>query len=172
MESESARMTSAHEASFRIQYPNSKPRSVKIIALDGRSARVLAEVARQSWNGAAFFTSVSFTAETSPGNAQGTSLHAWLGDLAGRTMELVTEVASSDFIVVIATAGEDAQAVSVVSDACSAHSKSLLALVVPRDGASDDDIAKSLKHLRPYAKMLVVANDVDYISAMLTALRA
>jgi hypothetical protein len=172
MQSESARMTTAHEAAYRIQYPNSKPRSVKIIALDTASARMLVDVAREHWNGAAFFTSLSFSADGSPGDAQGTTLHAWLGDLAGRTMELVGEVATSDFVVVIASAGSDARSVSIIADACTAHNKSLLALVVPAKSTSDADIAKSLGHLRPFAKMLVVASDADYIIAMLTALRA
>jgi len=34
MDSESARMSSAAEARFRIDYPNSKPRAVKVVALD------------------------------------------------------------------------------------------------------------------------------------------
>ena len=172
MLSESARVTTAHEASYRVQYPNSKRRSVKVIALDTTSARMLCDVAREPWNGASFFTSLSFGAAGSPGDAEGTTLHAWLGDLAGRTMELVGEVATSDFVVVIASAGSDAQAVSIIADACAAHSKSLLALVVPGKNTTDADIAKSLGYLRPWAKMLVVASDADYIVAMLSALRA
>jgi hypothetical protein len=44
--------------------------------------------------------------------------------------------------------------------------------VVPRDGASEDAVNASLSHLRPYTRMLVVANGVDYVEAMLRALRA
>jgi len=172
MLSESARVTTAHEASYRIQYPNSKRRSVKIIALDNSSARIVYDIAREHWNGAMFFTSLSFSAAGSPGDSEGTTLHAWLGDLAGRTMELVGEVATSDFVVVIASAGSDAQSVSVVADACALHNKSLLALVVPGKNTTEADVAKSLGYLRPFAKMLVVASDADYVTAMLTALRA
>ena len=172
MQSESARMSTAHEASFRVQYPNSKPRSIKIIALDPSGARVLHDVARETWNGAVFFTSVSFSAVGAPGDSNGTTLHAWLGDLAGRTMELISEVATSDYIVVIASSGSDARAISVIADACAAHHKSILALLLPKKGASDADVTQSLIQLRPYASMLVVANDADYVTAMLTALRA
>lgn len=172
MQSESARMTTAQEARFRIQHPNSRPRSIKIIALDATSASVLQDVARETWNGAAFFTSLSFSADGSPGDASGTTMHAWLGDLAGRTMELIAEVATADFIVVIAAAGADARAVAVIADACAAHHKSLLALLVPKQGASEADVTQTLTQLRPYASMLVVANDADYVTAMLTALRA
>ncbi len=172
MQSESARMSSAHEAAFRIQAPNSLPRSIKIVALDSSSARVLCDVAREAWNGATFFTSVSFSADGSPGDAHGTTLHAWLGDIAGRTMELVSEVAAADCVVVVATAGADAQSVAVIADACALHHKSLLALILPGKDSSDADVSRSLGYLRPYAKMLVVASDVDYVSSMLTALRA
>ena len=34
MDSESARMSSAAEARYRIDYPNSKPRVIKVVALD------------------------------------------------------------------------------------------------------------------------------------------
>ena len=45
MQSESARMSSAAEARYRIDAPNSKPRSVKVIALDHPSERVVKELA-------------------------------------------------------------------------------------------------------------------------------
>ncbi len=166
MQSESARMTTAHEASYRIQYPNSLQRAVKVIALDKVSAGIVDEVSKQKWNGAAFFTSLSFSAP----NDQ--KLDAWLQDLTGRTLGLVAEVESSDFVVVITAAGEDARAVSVVADACKMHNKTLVGLVVPQDDTDDDHISESLSHLRPYTKMLVVAHGTDYVQAMLTALRA
>lgn len=168
MLSESARMSSAHEAAYRIQYPNSLPRAVKVIALDKISAGIVDEVSRMTWHGAAFFTSLSFSAQGAPGQ----SLQAWLQDLAGRTMDLVSEVAASDFVVVVTAAGEDARAVSVIADACKAHNKSLLGLVVPQGDTEDAQVSVSLGHLRPYTKMLVVAHGADYIQAMLTALRA
>ena len=46
MQSESARMSSAAEAKFRIAAPNSRPRAVKVIALDAASERVVKELAR------------------------------------------------------------------------------------------------------------------------------
>jgi len=45
MLSESARMSSAAEARFRIDAPNSKPRAVKVIALDHSSERVVKQLA-------------------------------------------------------------------------------------------------------------------------------
>jgi ethanolamine utilization protein EutP (predicted NTPase) len=45
-------------------------------------------------------------------------------------------------------------------------------LLLKADMASDADIAQSLKELRPHAPMLVISTGDDYVSAMLTALRA
>ncbi|MDB5572818.1 MAG: 3-methyl-2-oxobutanoate hydroxymethyltransferase [Hyphomicrobiales bacterium] len=171
MQSESARVTTAHEASYRIQSPNSKQRAAKIIALDRPSAELVDEIAREPWNGARFFTSLSFGPEAGPASG-GEGMKAWLKDLAGGALDLVSEVASADFIVVVSTAGEDARAVSLIADACNLHHKSLVALVVPRPGASDADVSASMAHLRPFARMLVIASGADYITAMLTALRA
>ena len=171
MLSESARMTTAHEASFRIQYPNSKPRAAKIVALDGESAKLVDEISRQPWNGAKFFTSLSFFADSEPGTTE-RGMKAWLNDLAGRAMDLADEVREADFVVAITAAGEDARAVSVIAAACKAHSKTLIGLVVPKPGASEADVTASLDHLRPHAAMLVVASGRDYIETMLTALRA
>jgi hypothetical protein len=171
MLSESQRMSSAQEAAFRIQYPNSKTRAVKIVALDKISARIVDEVSRLSWNGATFFTSLHFAAKSKPDETQA-GMQAWLEDLAGRTQDLVGEVASADFVVVITAAGEDARAVTVIADACNLHNKTLVGLVVPQDGTSDADVTESLNHLRPFTRMLVVASGVDYVEAMLQALRA
>jgi len=55
MQSESARMTTAEEARFRIDYPNSKPRAVKVVALDPPSEEVVKRLAKHPWKQATFF---------------------------------------------------------------------------------------------------------------------
>jgi hypothetical protein len=171
MQSETARVTTARESSYRVQYPNSTRRDVKVVALDALSASLVDEVSREPWNGAKFFTSLSFSTDSAPGTT-GEGLKAWLKDLAGAANDLVEEVASSDFVVVVTSAGEDARAVSLIADACALHNKSLVALVVPGPETTDAQISDSMTHLRPFARMLVIASGADYISAMLTALRA
>ncbi|MGE3644019.1 MAG: hypothetical protein AB7F96_09220 [Beijerinckiaceae bacterium] len=171
MLSECARMTTAKEAAYRIPYPNSKERSAKIVALDAEAAKVVDEISKKNWHGAKFFTSLSFSADSRPsGTDEG--MKAWLKDLAGRTMDLYGEIAGADFVVAITAAGEDARSVTMIGDACKAHNKTLVGLIVPREGTSEADIDASLDHLRPHTRMLVVASGVDYIEVMLTALRA
>ena len=168
MQSESARMSSAAEARFRIDAPNSKPRSVKVIALDQPSERVVKELARRPWNSATFFTASAF------GDAprKGESFAGWLIDLAGRTKSLVDEVDTADLVVMVSTAGQSAQAASIIGEACSLKRVMTTALVLGGTSISDDVLSKTLSQLRPWSLMLVIASAEEYIADMLTALRA
>jgi hypothetical protein len=168
MQSESARMSSAAEARFRIDAPNSKPRNVKVIALDQPSERVVKALAQQKWNSATFFTASAF------GKAprQGESFAGWLSDLAGRTKSLVDEVNTADLVVMVSTAGENAQAASIIGEACSLKRVMTTALVLGGTNISDEVLSKSLSQLRPWSLMLVIASAEEYIADMLTALRA
>jgi hypothetical protein len=170
MQSESARMTTAEEAKFRINAPNSKPRAIKVIALDKRSEEVVKKLAEGSWNKASFFASVHF--DSPPQAGADWSMKAWLNDIAGRTIKLMDEVNTADLVVMVASAGERAEAASVIGEACAAKRVQTTALILHRKSSSDDALSNTLLHLRPYASMLVVADDDDYIESMLVALRA
>jgi hypothetical protein len=169
MLSESARMSSAAEARFRIDAPNSKPRHVKVIALDATSEAVVKHLAERRWNNASFFTASAF-ASAPPG--RGFSIQGWLSDLAGRTKDLIDEVNSADLVVMVATAGENAQAATLIGDACSAKRVNTTGLILGGVHATDQMLSKTLSHLRPWSLMLVIATREDYIEDMLTALRA
>jgi hypothetical protein len=94
MDSESARMSSAAEARYRIDYPNSKPRVVKVVALDAASERVVKRVAERQWQRATFFTSIKFdgapTGADEPGSGRESSarLRASSDARGVRTIEL------------------------------------------------------------------------------------
>jgi hypothetical protein len=179
MESESARMSSAAQARFRIDYPNSEPRVTKVVALDELSERVVKRVAQQEWQRANFFTSLTFDGagggEQRPMQAwsmQGWSMKAWLSDVAGRAKALVEEVASADLVVMVSSAGTSADAASVIGEACAARKVMTMALIIGSEQRSDEDLSKTLAALRPYASMLVIANGDEYVEEMLAALRA
>ena len=168
MQSESARMSSAAEARFRIDAPNSRTRAVKVIALDRPSERVVKELSQRAWNNATFFTASAF------GEAprKGESFAGWLSDLAGRTKNLIEEVNGADLVVMVAQAGESAQAASIIGEACSVKRVMTTALVLGSAQISDEALSKTLSNLRPWALMLVIANADEYVADMLTALRA
>ena len=110
-QSESARMTTAQEAAFRVQYPNSTPRSLKVIALDPEAGKVVSELSTKTWNRAIFFNSLSFPKVDNSGSGGSTPsgedgsksskvpikdrLNAWLKDVSGHASELVAEIDSA-----------------------------------------------------------------------------
>jgi len=169
MLSESARMSSAAEARYRIDAPNSKPRHVKVIALDAASEAVIKHLAERRWNSASFFTASAF-ASAPPGH--GFSMQGWLSDLAGRTKDLIDEVNGADLVVMVATAGENAEAATLIGEACSVKRVNTTGLILGGAHATDQMLSKTLSHLRPWSLMLVIATREDYIEDMLTALRA
>jgi hypothetical protein len=170
METESARMSSASEAKFRIGGPNSLPRSIKIIALDPNSERVLARIGAEKWEGASFLTAKAFSG--SPAMRGDFSLQGWLSDLAGRARDLVNEVQGADSVVMVSTAGESAEAAGLIGEACSLRHVLSTALILGGRTCSDETLSKSLSQLRPHVAMLVVSGEDEYIKDMLTALRA
>jgi hypothetical protein len=170
MRSESARAASAAEARFRIDAPNSRQRAVKVIALDAPGEAVVKRLSQTSWNNASFFTASAFATTTRADERF--SMQGWLSDLAGRTKNLVDEIDSADLVVMVATAGEDPQAATLIGEACSAKQVTTTVLVVTPPETSDAALSQSLSVLRPWALMLVIASAEDYVADMLVALRA
>jgi hypothetical protein len=170
MISESARASSAAEARFRIDDPNSRARVVKVVALDRPSEAVAERLAQERWNGASFLTASAFAAEPR-GNDQ-LSVRAWLSDLSGRTKHLLDEIAGADLVVMIASAGESVPAAAIIGEACSLKRVATTALVLGSESATDQALSRTLAQLRPWALMLVVASSEESIADMLRALRA
>ena len=168
MQSESARAASAAEARFRIDAPNSRRRAVKVIALDRESERIVERLARSSWAGATFLTAT----RGAPARGKRFSMTGWLADLAGHTKNLVDEIDGADQVVMVATAGENLDAASIIGEACSLKRVTTTALILSPASTADAALSRSLAQLRPWALMLVIASAEDYIADMLAALRA
>jgi len=166
MPSESARMSTAAEARFRINAPNSQPRAVKVIALDSASEAVVRKLADAKWNRASFLKASGFSAATA------SATDKWLSDMTGNGKKLTEEIDTADLIVMIATAGENAAAAEIISNACRSKRVMTTALIVGSESKSDQALAQTLAKLRPNALMVVIASSDEYIEDMLTALRA
>lgn len=172
-QSESARVTTAKEAKFRIQYPNSQPRSLKIIALDREAGQVVEQVSRLKWNRAVFFKSMTFASPKGLPPANGRKdMQAWLDCVAGQAKDLVAEIDSADSMVVIASSGTDADGAALIGEICQMRHKSMIGLVLRTAATTDQELSRTLLGLRPYTTMLVVASGAEYVEDMLTAMRA
>jgi hypothetical protein len=172
MPSESARATSGSEARFRIDYPNSMPRLVKVIALDEGSRARVDQIAALPWRHAAFFTSLSL--ENAPASlpAESAAVRAWLRGIAGQTTSLIEEIDNADLVVMLASAGSNAEAALLVGEACHVRKVTAIGLILQDAKTTGAMIERTLKTMRPFATMLVTASDAEYIEEMLNALRA
>jgi hypothetical protein len=168
MLSESARMSSAAEAAFRIQAPNSLARSIKVIALDAPAEAVVKRLSDATSSRATFLTAVP------PRDARDREqrMDGWLTDLAGAPRILADEVSSADLVVMMAAPGGRADAASRVGEVCRLKCVMATALVIGAATSSEDALSKTLAQLRPWSLMVVIADADDYVDATLAALRA
>jgi hypothetical protein len=162
MLSESARMSSAAEARFRVQAPNSTSRATKIVALDVGSEAIVRRLARGGWEHATFFTAAS----------RGEHGDGALRDLAGHIRSVTAEVDAADLVILIAGPGGHAHAASLIGQACSLQRVMTTGFIVGSASASESALSKTLAQLRPWSLMVVIADGDDYMDDMMTALRA
>ncbi|TCR95150.1 3-methyl-2-oxobutanoate hydroxymethyltransferase [Rhizobium sp. BK418] len=168
--SESARATTAEEARFRINYPNSRPRKSRIIALDKTAEATLERLAVGYAGGHAHFLRY-VEAKPVSDSLKMLPVDAVLEDLSGKRTALVDEIADADVIVMLTTAGSSAEAAEVIGNACFVRSKMTTGLVVSSAEVPALDLARTLTAMRPFAAMLVISNGDDYVAEMLSALR-
>ena len=146
MLSESARMSSAAEAAFRIQAQPATSRTVTVAALDLESDRLVGRLAGHSWNGVTFFSA---------------------SDLARQ----VEAVAAADLAVMVTSAGADASAAALIGDACSRRRVPTATFVVRAASATEHALSQTLAQVRPWSLMVVIASDEDYVEDILRSFR-
>lgn len=162
-----ARAATAEEARFRVQYPNSTTRTSRIFALDADAAEAMYAVTEDPWENAHFLTlsaQSAITAETAPKDLP-------LSHPNGAPADLDTELTGADVVVLLATDGSSEGAAEVIARECFERKIMCAGLALGR-GKSEEDLDRVVNSMRRFARVLVVAQDDDYIPAMLTALRA
>ena len=165
-------MHSAAEARFRVQAPNSTPRAIKVIALDAPGEAVVRRLAGIGWTHATFFTAASRGESAGRRDLSPASPADVLSDLAGRPKSVTEEVDTADLVVLVAGPGGQAQAASLIGEACSLRHVMTTGFIVGVTSASEKALAKTLAQVRPWSLMVVIADHDDYIDDMMTALRA
>jgi hypothetical protein len=171
MLSESARMSSAAEARFRVQAANSQPRAIKVIALDPPGEDAVRRLSADPWSHATFLTAAP-AADSIRGGGAARGHDVPLRDLSGQSRSLTDEIGSADLIVMVASAEGCAHAAEPIGRACSLRRVTTTTLLVGATDAADATLSTTLAQLRPWSLMLVMARDDAYIRDMLTALRA
>ena len=164
-----ARAATAAEARFRVDYPNSRQRASRIVALDEASAGVMRRISEAPWNGAHFLTYVSKTAGAK--GLDSLPVDASLQATDGSEVRLSGELDEADVVVMIAAAGGASDAAAVIGNASLVRGIMTTGLIVAT-GGDRAEVERTVAALRPYAAMLVVSTSEEYIPEMLTALRA
>ena len=147
----------AAEASYRITAPEFARRSSRVIALDGESAGIVRELGGRSWGGGHFLVFESAVPDDALLRRVGT----------GDTALLSEELEGADTVVMIASAGANAEAASIIGDAAAARGIMSAGLVLPDDAP----VNKVVAALRPNAMVLVVLRNVADVPEILSALR-
>jgi len=163
-----ARAATAAEARFRVPYPNSRTRTSRIFALDRGAAAAMQGIEEEQWAGAHFLR----VAEPGAGDPNVVSVSGFaLKGPDGVSLRLADELVGADLVVLLASSGANGDAAKAIAREASAR-KIMTAGLVLAEGLSSREVEKVVTALRPFASVLVVAGDNDFIPAMLTALRA
>lgn len=158
-----AMAATAAEARFRVDYPNARTQSSRIIALDRGAAAAVCRLAQRGWRGARFFSEVDATT----GNGQRSPTDATLRGCDGSVARLEAELADADLVVMVATADDGAETAAVVGRKCAERGITATGLVLADWGARNEAVSS----LRPYAMVLVISEDEGDVEGILTALR-
>ena len=167
--SESAMMTSAEQARFRIDRPNARPRATCVIALDERSAAALAAISNRSWNAARFLRYVG--ARKASAHLPSLNIDAVLRDADGNEVSLAKEVSGADAIVMVAATPGVSEAAEIIGNACAPCGIAVTGMLLD-PAAGEGVLGRMLSAMRPHTSMLVVSSSEDYVAEMLAALRA
>jgi hypothetical protein len=147
----------AAEVRFRITAGEFTRRSSRVIALDARAAALVNDLEGRSWSGGHFLVFESAVPDDALLRHAGT----------GGTALLSEELEDADTVVMIASAGANAEAASIIGDAAAARDIMSAGLVLP-DAAAAGDVVSAL---RPNAMVLVVLKDAADVPEVLSALR-
>jgi cell division GTPase FtsZ len=138
-----ASAATAAEARFRIDRPI-RGGSARVVGLDAGAAEVVRRIAEQPWGDARFLA---------------------VEELTSRLSE---ELADADVVVMIATCDDGAEAASAIARACAERGITTAGLIL----GEMLEVGAAVSALRPYARILMVSDDEDDVSEVLTALRA
>jgi phage FluMu protein gp41 len=167
--SESVRATTREESEFRISAPNSTPRNILVVALETGAARLLSGIAKEEWRRASFRSSVWLEAD---GHQDSTELKEWFDVVAGHAEDLADEIAASDIVVMVTTAGDPTTGASVIGEACVARSVKTSGIIIQRPTTSREILTQSLRDLRPWTQTISVIGESDMVVDMIHALGA
>ncbi len=163
-----ARAATAAEARYRIAYPNSTTRTTRIFALDARAAELMFAITEEPWANAHFLT---LGASGAPRAGATRAADLPLSHPDGGIADLAAELEGADVAILLAHGGGDAGAAEVIARECFERGIMCAGLAIGGSTGSAE-VTRVVNSMRPFTRVLVVAEDPEFVPAMLTALRA
>ena len=84
---------------------------------------------------------------------------------------LLREVDGADLVLMLVSAGGNAQAAARIGQACSDRRVMTHTVIVRASKATDQALSATLAQVRPWSLMVVVVNDDDYVDDILRSFR-
>ena len=84
---------------------------------------------------------------------------------------LIAEIDGADLVLMLVSAGGNAEAAATIGEACSARRVMTHAVIVRAASATDEALSKTLAQVRPWSLMVVVVNDDDYVDDIFKSFR-
>lgn len=153
----------AASTQFRVQYPNSRPRRIRIIGLGEGGGRIAQEIGRRGLREVEIIATGDYAKHHAEAVVKGFTDDA---------RDLHRQLAEADIIFMVAVSGDQVEFARVVSRVAHELGKLVTGVLIePRSTASVKDAA-TLDTLRAGADMLVIGSDESYLEEMLSALGA
>jgi hypothetical protein len=160
-----ASAATAAEARFRINAPPQAARATRVVALDEGATAVTRRLAAQRWHRAHF---LSYAAADGRGDRDSELADLVLRTDDGSDVRLSDELADADFLMMIATADDGATAASAIGNACTLRGIMTAGLIL----GEGREVGAAVSALRPYARVLLVTDDEQDASEVLSAIGA
>jgi hypothetical protein len=84
---------------------------------------------------------------------------------------LIAEIDGADLVLMLISAGGNAEAAATIGEACSARRVMTHTVIVRAAAATDEALSKTLAQVRPWSLMVVVVNGDDYVDDILRSFR-
>lgn len=148
---------------FRVQYPNSHPRRIKIIGLGEGGGRIAQAIGQYDLVEVEIIATGGYIKDHAEAVVKGINDDA---------RDLHRQLQAADIIFMIATDGDQVDFARVVSRVARELGKLVTGVLIELPGAQAASNAATLDTLRACADMLVIGSDASYLDEMLSELGA
>jgi hypothetical protein len=83
----------------------------------------------------------------------------------------LTDVATSDVVVMVVSVGSDAQAARTIGETCSNRRITTATVVVKKPNTTDAALSATLAQVRPWSLMVVITSDESFLEDLVKSLR-